>query len=540
IQLGHGGDHFWDVQVNQVTSSSTVKSTCTTFPSINPIKSNKTDNGYTLLPGFGYYKLYSESVPWLEASKNCFKEDSQLLFLKSKEEAIQVGTNIVNQTVTRYSWVAITDQYKEGQWVTIHNQTLESTGFSEWYLGDPNGGINENCADFYYESPTAYGYFDWYCEQNLAYICKHKLSTIPEREYILQDIVEIVNMENELSAITDALELDSSQSVKLPDDWRREVRQRRSGKSAGHYDVYLISPEGERVRSKKQLTSFLENNYPHLSLSDFSETIFRYCDGKSTLPKRKYIRKKRTSKQEEELNSSQSNSSQDMEVMSDLPASSINMNLISQSASREALIEKITTEIQEIHCAKKRLKKREAETIKCFVDHFETSGHFGKKRLVNKSDKKTKWTPPRSPYNLVQEVLYHDEWQLLVATMFLHKTSCHMAIPRLWVFLNKWNSPQAVCEGDVREIIDVLKPLGLQEKRAVLIKQMSEAYLRGNWENVAELPGIGTYGMDSHSIFCKGNWKSVNPTDKKLRKYKEFLASKCSGLKVRRNEVKDV
>jgi len=41
---------------------------------------------------------------------------------------------------------------------------------------------------------------------------------------------------------------------------------------------------------------------------------------------------------------------------------------------------------------------------------------------VLKSKVKTKWTPPRSPFNLVQEHLYHDPWQLLVATVFLNRT----------------------------------------------------------------------------------------------------------------------
>lgn len=34
-----------------------------------------------------------------------------------------------------------------------------------------------------------------------------------------------------------------------------------------------------------------------------------------------------------------------------------------------------------------------------------------------------KWTPPKSPYNLVQENLFHDPWKLLVATIFLNKTT---------------------------------------------------------------------------------------------------------------------
>jgi DNA polymerase II small subunit/DNA polymerase delta subunit B len=43
------------------------------------------------------------------------------------------------------------------------------------------------------------------------------------------------------------------------------------------------------------------------------------------------------------------------------------------------------------------------------------------KNVLN-SKIKTKWTPPRSPFNLVQEHLYHDPWQLLVATVFLNRT----------------------------------------------------------------------------------------------------------------------
>ena len=34
-----------------------------------------------------------------------------------------------------------------------------------------------------------------------------------------------------------------------------------------------------------------------------------------------------------------------------------------------------------------------------------------------------KWTPPKSPYNLVQESLYHDPWKLLIGTIFLNRTT---------------------------------------------------------------------------------------------------------------------
>lgn len=35
----------------------------------------------------------------------------------------------------------------------------------------------------------------------------------------------------------------------------------------------------------------------------------------------------------------------------------------------------------------------------------------------------TKWLPPRSPYGLVQELLFHDPWKVLIASIFLNKTT---------------------------------------------------------------------------------------------------------------------
>lgn len=33
------------------------------------------------------------------------------------------------------------------------------------------------------------------------------------------------------------------------------------------------------------------------------------------------------------------------------------------------------------------------------------------------------WIPPRSPYSLIQEDLFHNPWQLLIATIFLTKVT---------------------------------------------------------------------------------------------------------------------
>ncbi|XP_036389136.1 methyl-CpG-binding domain protein 4 [Megalops cyprinoides] len=134
-----------------------------------------------------------------------------------------------------------------------------------------------------------------------------------------------------------------------------------------------------------------------------------------------------------------------------------------------------------------------------------------------------KWTPPRSPFHLVQETLFHDPWKLLVATIFLNKTSGKMAIPVLWQFFDRYPSPEVTCGSDWKPIAELLKPLGLSELRAKIIVRFSDEYLNKQWRYPIELHGIGKYGNDSYRIFCVGEWRQVNPQDHKLNKYHAWL-----------------
>lgn len=108
-----------------------------------------------------------------------------------------------------------------------------------------------------------------------------------------------------------------------------------------------------------------------------------------------------------------------------------------------------------------------------------------------------KWTPPRSPFNLVQETLFHDPWKLLVATIFLNKTSGElssvhcmreivciiyilfstdpgkMAIPILWQFFEHYPSAEGAREADWKPMSEIMKPLGLNKLRAKIIIRFS-------------------------------------------------------------------
>ncbi|XP_073757784.1 methyl-CpG-binding domain protein 4 isoform X1 [Callorhinus ursinus] len=134
-----------------------------------------------------------------------------------------------------------------------------------------------------------------------------------------------------------------------------------------------------------------------------------------------------------------------------------------------------------------------------------------------------KWTPPRSPFNLVQETLFHDPWKLLIATIFLNRTSGKMAIPVLWEFLEKYPSAEVARTADWRDVSELLKPLGLYDLRAKTIIKFSDEYLTKQWKYPIELHGIGKYGNDSYRIFCVNEWKQVHPEDHKLNKYHDWL-----------------
>ncbi|XP_059167186.1 capping protein inhibiting regulator of actin dynamics-like isoform X2 [Physella acuta] len=158
--------------------------------------------------------------------------------------------------------------------------------------------------------------------------------------------------------------------------------------------------------------------------------------------------------------------------------------------------------------------------------YFKKSGGLAPPKL-RQTDK---WIPPRSPFCLVQESLFHDPWKLLIATILLNKTTGRQAIPTLWKFLNRWPLPQLACQADEEEMANLLFPIGLNYTRAKTIIRFSDEYLTKKWSYPIELHGIGKYGNDSYRIFCVNEWKQVEPADHKLNDYHQWLVANAKRL----------
>ncbi|PSC75056.1 methyl-binding domain 4 [Micractinium conductrix] len=135
------------------------------------------------------------------------------------------------------------------------------------------------------------------------------------------------------------------------------------------------------------------------------------------------------------------------------------------------------------------------------------------------------WEPPVSPYGLLEEELYDDPWKLLVACMLLNKTSGAQVRKVIWELFSLCPTPAAAIAADVQQVQNLIQPLGLFRKRALAIQQLSHEYLYKVWRDPTELYGIGKYAADAYLMFSRGRWREVQPDDKDLKRYHEWLES---------------
>ena len=118
---------------------------------------------------------------------------------------------------------------------------------------------------------------------------------------------------------------------------------------------------------------------------------------------------------------------------------------------------------------------------------------------------------------LLQEIYQDDGWKMLTCCMLLNLTNRKQVDTIRNELFKKYPTPKDMMNAKHRELADILKPLGLYNRRATSLRLMSAGYI-GGFKSVDELYGIGKYAKDSWEIFQNNNRK-VNPTDKVLQEY---------------------
>ncbi|KAL2360422.1 hypothetical protein RJZ56_006710 [Blastomyces dermatitidis] len=187
--------------------------------------------------------------------------------------------------------------------------------------------------------------------------------------------------------------------------------------------------------------------------------------------------------------------------------------------------------------------------------------------------------PPISAqsFGLIQEKLAHDPFRLLISTIFLNRTRGEVAIPVLYSVFERYPTVAALAEAQEEDVVEMIRCLGFQNARARKCIALAKLWIdnppakgrryrklhypnkgdgrdikprecvedgdaRVAWE-IAHLPGLGSYAIDSWRIFCRDElrglasdwkgteasdgfvpeWKSVVPKDKELRGYLTWM-----------------
>lgn len=129
------------------------------------------------------------------------------------------------------------------------------------------------------------------------------------------------------------------------------------------------------------------------------------------------------------------------------------------------------------------------------------------------------WLPPRSPYGLLQEDVFPNEWLTLVIAQFLNCTSRKQVDKIFPEFVTRYPGPRDLLSATKEDVVTLISPLGFGNRRADRLLQMSQEFLTKNWVHASELHGIGEYGSRSWEIFCLGFLGDDPPQDGALVKY---------------------
>ena len=143
----------------------------------------------------------------------------------------------------------------------------------------------------------------------------------------------------------------------------------------------------------------------------------------------------------------------------------------------------------------------------------ETQGRFKNNR------EKRNIIPPVSPYGLIQETLWPNEWKILVACMLLNCTTRKSMEKVVKPLFEKYPDALSMTTANPNEVAELIGSLGFRNKRSKSLIEMSKAYVKKEWSHVCELPGIGEYASAAWEIFILGVLPPEPPKDHALTAY---------------------
>jgi len=106
-----------------------------------------------------------------------------------------------------------------------------------------------------------------------------------------------------------------------------------------------------------------------------------------------------------------------------------------------------------------------------------------------------------------------DIWCIALAEILLARTPAYRVLPVYQNLIKRYPSPTTLKTEDLPNLVEILKPLGLQEKKAIQIKALADILRRRESKEVTveklkAVPGIGRYSYNAILLF---GFKIVRP-----------------------------
>ena len=314
-------------------------------------------------------------------------------------------------------------------------------------------------------------------------------------------------MQFEKNIMSEAIGEDISWKCGLP-GWKKVVIQRKSGKTKGKYDVYIISPEGRKFRSRVELQRYMLTVRNTLSIEkvDFKvpnsladlqkphqSAVEIFCGSEGVFDESKreeftqlkenqhdmkspYFAKKnkRSNSQKRQSYSAKRRRIKTLSSSSYKDATKPDIKRSRRSKSNGAKTCKMARKrtpgtTKHLRHSTKRKSTDQTESLGAVVStkrfklesNQSDSTPFFTSDYFKSSDPQSKlvpsWIPPKSPFNLIQESLFHDPWKLLIAAIFLNRTKGGKAIPVMWEFFKRFPNPEVTRMADWRQIAGTLR-----------------------------------------------------------------------------------
>lgn len=136
---------------------------------------------------------------------------------------------------------------------------------------------------------------------------------------------------------------------------------------------------------------------------------------------------------------------------------------------------------------------------------------------------------------LLQEHYAEEPWKVLVCCILLNQTGRTQVDKVLDAgFFDTYSTPKKLGHAEVKPLIEILTPLGLQNRRTGTLRDFGRAWPRvwnDRKENISgmperyeimSLPGCGEYACDSFAIFVVGDYTKFTSGDKEIKNWLEM------------------